>query len=239
MKLINFVPFIVAAATFNSINTENNILNDNELKKYFPDPNLRTVIKRYIKPDEMTLSNIKALDGEFYATGEKISNLKGIGLLENIDTFVFWNNNIKELPGEITNLKDMDSINIANNYIKDNEVVDTLISQNVDVNYDLNFIDGKENQYSLDTKYKTINISKDEEFDLRKIVFKNIDSYYKYWEIDKVIPMDLEYRVSTNDKNIVSIENTKIIGKNTGEAVITVSLGDNSSSDISMTVCVN
>ncbi len=37
----------------------------------------------------MTISNIKALDGEFYATGESISNLKGISYLENVDNFIF------------------------------------------------------------------------------------------------------------------------------------------------------
>lgn len=89
MNLANLIPFIISAAALSPINSNDKVLSENQLKDIFPDANLRAVVKRYINPDEMTISNIKALDGEFYATGESISNLKGISYLENVDNFIF------------------------------------------------------------------------------------------------------------------------------------------------------
>lgn len=98
----------------------NKALSDEDLKMLFPDANFRNVITRNFKHQEITLDKIAALSGEFYATGEGIESLEGISYLKNIQNFVFVNNNIKELPSEILNLKNVKNINLLNNYITDN-----------------------------------------------------------------------------------------------------------------------
>ncbi|MCC0718996.1 hypothetical protein KGF37_10150 [Clostridioides sp. ZZV14-6105] len=242
MNLANLIPFLISATALNPINSNDKILSENQLKDIFPDANLRAVVKRYVNPDEMTISNIKALDGEFYATGENISNLKGISYLENIDNFIFWNNNIKELPREILGLKDMDSINLANNYLINDNTVNSLSNNGVDVNCDLNFIDTKDNQYKLDSKYDNVDIAKGESIDLRKIVTKKIDSYYKYWEVTNSLPKDLNFVVSVSDKSILSCKDMIVKGNNKGQAVVKVILNDkddlNTSQEVLITVNV-
>ncbi|EMJ6202212.1 hypothetical protein KLL85_02085 [Clostridioides difficile] len=242
MNLANLIPFIISAAALSPINSNDKVLRENQLKDIFPDANLRAVVKRYINPDEMTISNIKALDGEFYATGESISNLKGISYLENVDNFIFWNNNIKEVPKEALSLKDMDSINLANNYLIDDDVVNSLSHNGVDVNCDLNFIDTKDNQYKLDSKYHNVDIAKGESIDLRKIITKKIDSYYKYWEVTDNLPKDLNFIVSVSDKSVLSCEDMIIKGNKTGQAVVKVILSDkndlNTSQEVLITVNV-
>ncbi|MCI9976749.1 hypothetical protein JY742_11505 [Clostridioides difficile] len=238
MNLANVIPFLISAAALSPINSNDNVLSDNQLKNIFPDANLRAVVKRYINPDEMTISNIKALDGEFYATGENISNLKGISYLENVDNFIFWNNNIKEVPREALGLKDMDSINLANNYLVDDGVVNSLSDNGVDVNCDLNFIDTKDNQYKLDSKYHNVDIAKGESIDLRKIITKKIDSYYKYWEVTDSLPKDLDFTVSVSDKNIISYEGMTVKGNKTGQAVVKVVLSDKNDLNTSQEVLI-
>lgn len=238
MNLANVIPFLISAAALSPINSNDNVLSDNQLKNIFPDANLRAVVKRYINPDEMTISNIKALDGEFYATGENISNLKGISYLENVDNFIFWNNNIKEVPREALSLKDMDSINLANNYLVDDGVVNSLYDNGVDVNCDLNFIDTKDNQYKLDSKYHNVDIAKGESIDLRKIITKKIDSYYKYWEVTDSLPKDLDFTVSVSDKNIISYEGMTVKGNKTGQAVVKVVLSDKNDLNTSQEVLI-
>ncbi|RDY22955.1 hypothetical protein CHF27_010645 [Romboutsia maritimum] len=236
MKLIGLLPFIIASAAFNA-DVNDKILNANQLQEIFPDPNLRTVIKRYIDPSELTINKIKALDGEFYATGEKISNLQGISLLENVDNFIFWNNNIKELPKEILQLDDIDNINIANNYISNEDTVNKLLKKGVHVNYDLNFIYNKDNQYNLDSKYKVMTLSKGEKFDVRRILYKDINEYEKYWEICKEIPKDLNFSVSTSDKSIISVNDTIIKTNKLGQAIVRVCLNDKNNNPLDE-VCV-
>lgn len=238
MNLANVIPFLISAAALSPINSNDNVLSDNQLKNIFPDANLRAVVKRYINPDEMTISNIKALDGEFYATGENISNLKGISYLENVDNFIFWNNNIKEVPREALSLKDMDSINLANNYLVDDGVVNSLSDNGVNVNCDLNFIDTKDNQYKLDSKYHNVDIAKGESIDLRKIITKKIDSYYKYWEVTDSLPKDLDFDVSVSDKNIISYEGMLVKGNKTGQAVVKVVLSDKNDLNTSQEVLI-
>ncbi|WP_027702032.1 hypothetical protein [Metaclostridioides mangenotii] len=232
MILNAFLPLLISVSALSPVNSTDKALTESQLKDIFPDANLRTVIKRYIHPDELTISKIKSLDGEFYASGEKITNLEGISYLENIDDFVFWNNNIKELPKEITELKDIDSLNLANNYITEPNVINELKEKGVKVNSDLNFINLEENQYKLDTKHNSINIAVDEKFDLRNVLSKNIDDYYKHWETTDELPKDLNLIV-TADNDVVSIDNMMITGKKIGKSKIKVEINkDENSSQI-------
>ena len=111
----------------------NKALSDEDLKMLFPDANFRNVITRNFKHQEITLDKIAALSGEFYATGEGIESLEGISYLKNIQNFVFVNNNIKELPSEILNLKNIKNINLLNNYITDNSVLNKLIKKGMEI----------------------------------------------------------------------------------------------------------
>lgn len=164
----------------------------------------------------MIISNIKVLDGEFYVIGESILNLKGILYFENVDNFIFWNNNIKEVFKEVLSLKDMDLINFVNNYLIDDDVVNFFFYNGVDVNCDLNFIDIKDNQYKLDFKYYNVDIVKGESIDLRKIIMKKIDSYYKYWEVIDNFLKDLNFIVFVSDKSVFLCEDMIIKGNKIG-----------------------
>lgn len=136
----------------------------------------------------------------------------------------------------------MDSINLANNYLIDDDVVNSLSHNGVDVNCDLNFIDTKDNQYKLDSKYHNVDIAKGESIDLRKIITKKIDSYYKYWEVTDNLPKDLNFIVSVSDKSVLSCEDMIIKGNKTGKAVVKVILSDkndlNTSQEVLITVNV-
>ena len=230
MILNTFLPLFISVTALSPLNSSDNVLTESQLKEIFPDANLRTVIKRYIHPDELTISRIKSLDGEFYASGEKITNLEGISYLENIDEFIFWNNNIKELPNEITDLKDLDSINLANNYITANKVINELKSNGVDVNSDLNFINDVENQYKLDTKHPSIEIKVGERFDLRNVLSKNIDNYYKHWEVTDELPKDLNLVTNVNN-DVLKIDNMIITGNKVGKSQIKVEINKGQKSE--------
>ena len=77
-----------------SIKKDNMPLSQEELEYIFPDDNFRRVVTNYFPNENITLSKLKNLKGEFYASNEQIKDLKGISTLENIDSFVFWNNNM-------------------------------------------------------------------------------------------------------------------------------------------------
>ena len=91
---------------------KNKALSDKELQKLFPDANFRNTITRNFKHQEITLNKIASLSGELNANNENIEDLTGISYLENIDSFIFWNNNIKQVPEEILKLKKIKSINL-------------------------------------------------------------------------------------------------------------------------------
>ena len=93
---------------------KNKALSDKELQKLFPDANFRNTITRNFKHQEITLNKIASLSGELNANNENIEDLTGISYLENIDSFIFWNNNIKQVPEEILKLK---KIKMSNLYL--------------------------------------------------------------------------------------------------------------------------
>ena len=175
----------------------NKALSDEDLKTLFPDANFRNVITRNFKHQEITLDKIASLSGEFYATGEGIESLEGISYLKNIQNFVFVNNNIKELPSEILNLKNIKNRNL-----------NKLIKKGIDINYNLNFIKNKDNQYKFNSVYKNLNLKKGEKVSLDKLLCKDIKNkkYEKYWEVSDEIPTNIKYVVSIYDNKVLNLE---------------------------------
>lgn len=203
-------------------------LSEEDLQVLFPDANFRNVITRNFKNQEITLDKISKLSGEFYATGENIENLEGISYLNSIDTFVFWNNDIKELPREILTLNNIKSINLANNYITDDTIVNKLIDKNINVNYDLNFIKNKSNQYKLSTYYKTLDLNVGEELSLDKLLYKDVKEYDNYWEVSNEISKNIKYMVSIDDDKIINLkEQSKVEAISAGNCTVKISLDDN------------
>lgn len=208
--------------------SSNKPLSEDELKTLFPDANFRNVITRNFKHQEITLDKIADLSGEFYATGENISSLKGISYLKGIEDFVFWNNNIKVVPKEILKLNNIKSINLANNYITDDEVIDALKAKNIDVNYDLNFIKNKQNQYKLSSYYRDVTLDKGEQISINKLLYKNIKSYDKYWEVSDEISKNIKYMVSIDNTKVINLEDKfHIRAVSPGTSIIKISLDDN------------
>ena len=143
MKLIKFCSLIlmlILSTGLISIKNDNIPLSQEELKYIFPDDNLRSVVKDYFPHEDITISKLNNLEGEFYASNEDIKDLTGISTLKSIDKFVFWNNEISSLPPEITTLNKIKYINIANNYLTEINTINTLIDKGVKIDYDLNFI---------------------------------------------------------------------------------------------------
>ncbi|WP_455542534.1 hypothetical protein [Intestinibacter sp.] len=211
-----------------SIISKNKILSEKELQTLFPDANFRDVITRNFKNQEITLNKIASLSGEIYASGENIENLAGISYLQNINSFVFWNNNIKELPKEILNLKNIKSINLANNYITDSNIVNKLIQNNVYVNCDLNFIKQYKNQYMLSSVYDSLTLNKGDTLSLHKLLYKKIGNYYKYWETTENISTNLKFIVSIEDNKILNLENDSTIkAQSPGTCILKISIDDN------------
>ncbi|MGM9531116.1 hypothetical protein [Intestinibacter sp.] len=203
-------------------------LSESDLKAIFPDANFRDVITRNFKNQEITLDKIANLSGEFYATGENIESIEGISYLKGIEDFVFWNNNIKAIPAEILRLKNIKSINLANNYITDNSIINKLIDKKVDVNCDLNFIKNKSNQYKLSSYYKNLTLNRGEELSINKLLYKDIKSYNNYWEPTKEISKNIKYMVSIDDSKIITLEeNFKLKAASKGNCRVKISLDDN------------
>ena len=219
----------------------NKALSDEDLKMLFPDANFRNVITRNFKHQEITLDKIAALSGEFYATGEGIESLEGISYLKNIQNFVFVNNNIKELPSEILNLKNVKNINLLNNYITDNSILNKLIKKGIDINYNLNFIKNKDNQYKFESVYKNLNLKKGEKVSLDQLLCKDIKNkkYEKYWEVSDEIPTNIKYVVSIYDNKVLNLEEgNKIKAVSPGECKVKISIDDNFYDDSTTTINV-
>ena len=213
---------------FKSDFPEDKPLSESDLKAIFPDANFRDVITRNFKNQEITLDKIADLSGEFYATGENIESLEGISYLKGIEDFIFWNNNIKAIPAEILRLKNIKSINLANNYITDNSIINKLIDKKVDVNCDLNFIKNKSNQYKLSSYYKNLTLNRGEELSINKLLYKDIKSYDNYWEPTKEISKNIKYMVSIDDNKIITLEeNFKLKATSKGNCRVKISLDDN------------
>ncbi|HBI90980.1 MAG TPA: hypothetical protein DDY58_00260, partial [Terrisporobacter glycolicus] len=117
LKLCSLFILLMLSMGLVPLKNENIPLTKQELTDLFPDSDFRDVIYDYFPNEEITLLKLKSLDGEFYASNEGIEDLTGISTLENIDTFVFWNNHIKTLPNEILNLENVKHINLENNYL--------------------------------------------------------------------------------------------------------------------------
>lgn len=240
IKLCILTSLLIVSTGILSINAQDIPLTNNQLEDMFPDKNFRKVIHAYFQNEDITLNKLNSLDGEFYASGEKISNLTGISYLKNIDDFVFWNNNIKTLPKEITTLSDIDSINIRNNYLTDDTTTKELINKDVDIDYDLNFIENEDHQYKLKSKYKTLNINKGNSVNITDILYKDISTYNKEWEVSNIISddiilkgIDYDPEILTIDKNTLSLE-----GLNTGQSKVTFKINNNKNSTISLLVNV-
>lgn len=207
---------------------KNKALSDKELQKLFPDANFRNTITRNFKHQEITLNKIAFLSGELNANNENIEDLTGISYLENIDSFIFWNNNIKQVPEEILKLKKIKSINLANNYITDSTVINQLIQNNVDVNSDLNFIKQGQNQYMLCPKYNKLTLKQGDTISVNKLIYKYIDSYEKYWEVTKEISTNASFMVSIDDSKVVNLEKDTVLkAQSKGNCTIKISIDDN------------
>lgn len=208
--------------------SKNKALSEKELQTLFPDANFRNVITRNFKHQEITLNKIASLSGELNANNESIEDLTGISYLENIDTFIFWNNNIKQVPEEILKLKKLKSINLANNYITDSNIINELITNNVNVNSDLNFIKQGQNQYMLCSKYNKLTLKQGESIPINKILYKYIDSYEKYWEVTEEISTNVGFMVSIEDNKVLNLEKGSILkAESPGTCTIKISIDDN------------
>lgn len=239
MIFSSVLPMLISINALLPLNNTDTVLSESQFKEMFPDAKMRTVIKRYIHPDELTISKIKSLDGEFYASGEGISNLEGIEYLENIDKFVFWNNNIKEVPKEIDNLNKLESINLANNYITDREIVNKLKSKNVDVNSDLNFIEAEKYQYNLYSKKDSIDLKVGEKFDLKNILYKKIDDYGKPWEVTEDLSKNLNFVVDSDNDNL-KVDKDTITALKAGSSKLKISLNKgNNSTQLIINININ
>lgn len=244
MKFIKLCSIFILLTLTTGITAKSNdiTLNKKEYEHMFPDENFRKVINSYFNNEEITINKLKSLDGEFYASGENIQNLTGISYLENIDSFIFWNNNISKLPDNILYLKDLESINLANNYITEADIINKLKYNKVKVNYDLNFINNEKNQYTLNSKTKTINLKKNEIIDVRNYICKNIDNYYKYWEVANEFSSNINYIIKSSNSKVADIEYDYYIkGLKKGRCSITISINNdelkpNSSTTININV---
>ncbi|MDR0879704.1 MAG: hypothetical protein LBN09_03260 [Clostridioides sp.] len=232
MFIKSLIPFLLSAAVLSPINAPDKVLNENQLRDIFPDTNLRTVVKRYIPADEMTINKIKSLDGEFYASGEHIKDLKGISLLENIDEFVFWNNAIKKLPEEMKDLKDCDSINLGSNYLTDDKVLSELERRGIKVDSDLNFIGNRDDQYKLKIKLNKIGLLVGSKVDLRSVINKNISDYEKYWEVTDKLSKDLKLDIVSEDKSIADLDGMVLIGKKAGTTKLKIAIDSRNNSEL-------
>lgn len=213
------------------------ILTEKDLEVVFPDENFRNVVTRHFKNEEITLNKIGSLSGELYATGEHIENLTGISNLTGIETFIFWNNNIKTIPEEILKLDKVKSINLANNLLIDESVVDEMKHNGVDINYDLNFIKNEKNQYSLFSYKDQITLKVGQELDLSRVVYRNIDNYPNYWEILMQMPEGITYDTHITNKNIISCDGAKIKALSKGNSEISISIDDSNNPESS--TCLN
>ncbi len=85
MKLIKFCSLIlmlILSTGLISIKNDNIPLSQEELKYIFPDDNLRSVVKDYFSHEDITISKLNNLEGEFYASNEDIKDLTGISTLK-------------------------------------------------------------------------------------------------------------------------------------------------------------
>ena len=228
LKLCSLFILLTLSMGLVPLKNENIPLTKQELSDLFPDSDFRDVIYDYFPNEEITLLKLKSLDGEFYASNEGIEDLTGISTLENIDTFVFWNNHIKTLPNEILNLENVKHINLENNYLTENKVIDLLEKKNVDVDHDLNFIQSEKSQYELCSNKTKITLEKNEKINIRRLLYKSINNYPNYWEPSKDIPKDCKLYIQTNNPALTSISNdSKISFTKDGIYYVVVSLNTN------------
>lgn len=228
LKLCSLFILLTLSVGLVPLNNENTPLTKKELNDIFPDNNFRNVVYDYFPNEDITLSKLKSLDGEFYASNEGIKDLSGISTLENIDTFVFWNNSIETLPKEILNLKNIKYINIENNYLTENNIINSLEKRRVEIDHDLNFIQSEKSQYELCTDKTVVHINKNQTIDLRSLLYKSIDNYTNYWEPSKDMQKNYKLYIETDNPSVTSITNNSNISfSKEGIYKVIVSLSQN------------
>lgn len=205
------------------------VLTKEDLKLLFPDANFRdAVIKNFdnrFDNSEITLNRLYNLKGELYAASEDIESLEGISNLKNIESFVFSNNSIKKLPNEMLKLNKIKNLNLLNNYITESLIIDNLIKNGTYVNYNLNFIKDKKNQYKLFCIYQNITLNKNEEIALYKLLYKHAQNYEQYFEIKDDISPNIKYITSIKNDKIVKIkDDCKLKAISSGKCQIKISL---------------
>lgn len=208
------------------LKNENLPLSEKELTDIFPDSNFRNVIHDYFLNEDITITKLKSLNGEFYASGENIKDLRGISTLENINTFILWNNNIDKIPKEVLNLDKVKYINIENNYLVENNVINSLKNKNVKVDCDLNFIHSERSQYELCSNKTRVDLKKNEKLNLRSLLYKSIDKYVDYWEPTNNLSKHCKLYVQTNNPTLthISSNNDNIYFNKNGTYYIVISL---------------
>ena len=230
IKVCSLCILLILSTGLMSTKNDNIPLSQEDLKYIFPDDNFRRVVTSYFPNEDITMSKLNDLDGEFYASGENIKDLKGISTLKNIDTFIFWNNNINYIPTEIKSLNKVKYINLANNYLTENDVLEALESRGVKVNDDLNFIEDENYQYELRTKTTNLYLSKNEKADLRSLLYKTIDNYSKEWEVTNKINSNTTLYIESNSPTNMSVNSEEGIckaGEKSGTYYVVVSLSKN------------
>ena len=244
MKVIKLCSLFILLTLSMGLAPENNKdipLSKEDLIAIFPDSNFRNVIYSYFPNEEITLSKLKSLDGEFYASGEGIKDLKGISTLENIDSFIFWNNNIKALPKEILKLHDIKYINIENNYLTEDNTINSLEEKGVEVDKDLNFIQSEDSQYKLCSTKTKVYLNKGEKLNLRDVLYKYIGNYKNYWEPSKNLSKGCYLYIKSSNPYVTKINNNSYISfSKEGTYYISVSLDKNKykSSTVSIKIIV-
>ena len=123
----------------------------------------------------------------------------------------------------------MDYINLANNYLTENNNIYPLIGRGVKVNYDLNFINNEKYQYELCSKTTNLYLDKNETYNLKEILYKSIENYPKYWEKSTKVPYACNLTMETNDPTALSISDEGVCkaGNKPGKYYIVISLNKN------------
>jgi hypothetical protein len=208
------------------------------LEEVIPDKNLRKVIKNHITNEYITLNVLENINGELYASYENISSIEGIEILKNIESIILWKNNLTNIPKSILNLKKLKYIDLKNNYIISNDIIYKLESNKVNVEKDLNFIEGKPNQYTIKSKENVIVVNKGDNIDLIKYIYKDIQKYSKPWEVTNEININ-KFEANAENINIVNVNDMTIEGISKGNTKIHIKIKEiNSPVLITLTVKV-
>lgn len=116
LSFLTFSTFVYSQKPKSKVSLHNRQNQSGNFIKFFPDTCFASLVAEKLNKkitDIVTVKELASINGEFEVGPGEVSNLKGIGYLVGIESFICYKNEVTELPAEFGNLVNLTSLDLC------------------------------------------------------------------------------------------------------------------------------